>query len=281
MGLIDVVPRPLRLAGGRGVVRTVRSEEGSPVRVLQVGGVYQSATYLDGRRMEPVFSYYRAFDCVFAADPGARRLLMVGGGGYAWPKHVLATRPDNVTIDVVEIDPSVTRAARRWFFLDEAMERWPGRLRLVEGDGRAFLEGAKPGTYDAIVLDAFAGTEPVRALATVEAARAARACLAPGGVLVSNVVSGDGGADVGFLRSVVATWREVFPDVRVLACEDEPFAVEDNYLVVATTDVGPRADTSGSGAARANAVAPLPGEIPYDREFLGELLRDEVPGSSL
>lgn len=258
MGLGDVVPRPLRLAGGWGLVRTVRDEAGRRVRVLQVGGVYQSASYLDDRRMEPVFSYYRAFDRVFEACPGARRLLMVGGGGYAWPKHVLATRPAGVTLDVVEVDPAVTAAARRWFFLDEAMARHPGRLRLVQGDGRAFLEGARPGTYDAVVLDAFVGAEPVRSLATLEAARAARACLAPGGVLCANVVSEDDGVDVRFLRDVVATWRAAFPQVDVTACDDEPFAVEDNYLVLARMAPG----------------AAATGAIPYDDEFPGGVLRD-------
>ena len=268
MGVFGLVPRPVRLREGWGLVRTVRAADGSCVRVLQVGGVYQSATYLDGRRMEPVFSYYRAFDHAFSVRPGTRRVLMVGGGGYAWPKHVLAAGPADSALDVVELDPAVTRAARRWFFLDEAVAEHPGRLRLVEGDGRTFLEGRAlrmagaaggdaPLVYDAIVLDAFCGAEPVRALATLEAARAARGCLAPDGLLMANVVSEQGGEDVGFLRDVVATWREAFAHVYVVACEDEPFAVEDNYLVLAT-----------------DADWPVSDAVPYDDDFLGSVLRD-------
>lgn len=265
MGFMDLLPRPLRLAGGCGWVRSVRAADGSRVRVLDVGGVYQSATYVDERRMEPVFSYYRAFDHAFSLRPGTCRLLMVGGGGYAWPKHVLATQPASVTIDVVELDPAVTRAARRWFFVDEAMARWPGRLRLIEGDGRNYLEGrvlriAAGDTmlrYDAIVLDAFAGAEPVRALATVEAARAAKGCLVPDGLVLANVVSEDAGADVGFLRAMVATFAEVFAHVYVVASDEEPFAVEDNYLLVAT---------DGSW--------PVPDAIPYGSDFPTEPLRD-------
>ena len=83
------LPRPVRLSDGWGFVRQVRDHDGKPVRVLQTGGVYQSATYLDERRMEPVFSYYRAFDHAFTLRPDTRRVLMIGGGGYAWPKHVL------------------------------------------------------------------------------------------------------------------------------------------------------------------------------------------------
>lgn len=320
------VPLPVRLRDGWGLVREVRGSDGARVRVLQVGGVYQSATYLDERRMEPVFSYYRAFDLAFAASgdagdgagvragggtcgavagaeaanadgagtaEGSRRVLMVGGGGYAWPKHVLASGPADCVMDVVELDPAVTRVAGRWFFLDEAMEAHPGRLRLVEGDGRSYLEGralrmtgagagaqgchadvrgrgvagrgagaagrsATPlHAYDAIVLDAFCGAAPVRSLATLEAARAAKACLVPGGRLLANVVSEQGGTDVSFLRDVVATWREAFSHVYVVACEEEPFALEDNYLVIAT-----------------DGDWPAPDAIPYDEEFLGTVMRD-------
>ncbi len=46
-------------------------------------GAYQSATYLGKRRYEPVFSYYRAFDCLFEARPAAHDVLVLGGGGCA------------------------------------------------------------------------------------------------------------------------------------------------------------------------------------------------------
>lgn len=253
------LPRPIRLSGGWGLVRRVRDFDGEPVRVLQIGGVYQSATYLDERRMEPVFSYYRAFDHAFSLRPDTHRVLMIGGGGYAWPKHVLATR-DDVSLDVVEIDASVTEAARRWFFLDEAMALHPDRCRLITGDGRAVLEAGAVSAgepYDAIVLDAFEGAEPVRALATVEAARAVRANLVPDGLALANVVSAEAGADIEFLRDIAASFAEVFDHVHVIPCEDDPFAVEDNYLLVAT-----------------DANWPAPDAIPFDEEFLGEPMYD-------
>lgn len=253
------LPRPVRLSDGWGFVRQVRDHDGEPVRVLQTGGVYQSATYLDERCMEPVFSYYRAFDHAFTLRPDTRRVLMIGGGGYAWPKHVLATR-DDVSLDAVEIDASVTEVARRWFFLDEAMSAHPGRCRLITEDGRAFLEdGAASGRepYDLIVLDAFDGSEPVRALATVEAARAVHANLVLDGLALANVVSAEAGTDIEFLRDIAASFAEVFAHVHVIPCEDDPFAVEDNYLLVAT-----------------DANWPVPDAIPFDEEFLGEPMYD-------
>lgn len=251
-------PHVVLTMSGVSLIQTVRGEDGEPVRVLRTGGVYQSATYLDARRMEPVFAYYRAFGRLFDLRPDARRVLAVGGGGFAFPKLVAAEH-SGVRTDVVEIDPAVIRAARRWFFLDEAValaRAGGGDLRVICEDGRSFLEGG-PGPYDAVVLDAFVGARPVRSLATVEALRLVRRALVPGGVCLMNVVSRASGSDVGFLRSVTATALEVFPHVEVTLATDETHAAEDNYLLVAS-----------------DAPIGLPDAIPFDEDFLGDVLFD-------
>ena len=133
-------------------VKGIRGEHGEKIRVLQQGGVYQSATYVGERRFEPVFAYYRAFDAMFEAEPvlcaasghGVERVLMLGGGGYAYPKHAL-TQHAGLVMDVVEIDPAVTRLARRWFFLDE-LERLAGeRLRSITADAPGYPPPAGAG----------------------------------------------------------------------------------------------------------------------------------------
>lgn len=252
-----VRPHLVRTTAGPALVYTARDDAGEWVRVLRTGGVFQSATYLDDRRMEPVFAYYRAFGRLFELRPDARRVLAIGGGGFAFPKLVAAEHP-GVRTDVVEIDPAVIDLARRWFFLDEAvaLAHAGGELRVICDDGRAFLEGGA-GPYDAVVLDAFVGAEPVRELATVEALRAVRRALAPGGICLANVVSCGGGADVSFLRSVVATALMVFSHVEVALATDEEHAGEDNYLVVAS-----------------DGELGLSDAIPYDEDFLGEVLLD-------
>lgn len=250
----------VRTASGVALVYTTCDADGTPVRVLRTGGVYQSATYLGPRRMEPAFAYYRAFGRAFDLVPEARRVLVIGGGGFAFPKLVAAEHPQ-VRTDVVEIDPAVIAAARRWFFLDEAeaiQRAGGGRLAVVCDDGRAVLERAEAASYDVLVVDAFVGAEPVARLATVEAARAARRALGAHGVYLANVVSRDGGADVGFLRSVVATLSLVFDHVAILPATDEAHAEEDNYLVVARM-----------------APLALPDAIPFGEDFLGPALFDE------
>lgn len=251
-------PHVVRTMSGVALVYTTRDASGGRVRVLCTGGVYQSATHLGARRMEPVFEYYRAFGRLFDLRPDARQLLAIGGGGFAFPKLVAAEHP-GVRTDVVEIDPAVVRIARRWFYLDDAValaRAGSGDLQVICDDGRRFLE-SEPGPYDAVVLDAFVGETPVRSLATVGALRLVRRALAPGGLLLMNVVSYADGTDVSFLRSVVATALVAFDHVKVVPATDDSHAAEDNYLLVAS-----------------DTPIDLPDAIPFDEDFLGDVLFD-------
>ena len=124
-GVRKADPRFYRTKFGPAVVCTMTGPDGRLVRLLLVGRSVQSATYVDEEyRAEPVFDYYLAFDLMFDAKPDIERVLMVGGGGYAYPKHIIATRPE-VHMDVVEIDPAITRIALADFYLAEYLFDFP------------------------------------------------------------------------------------------------------------------------------------------------------------
>lgn len=137
---------------GEATVYTMPDGDGSLVRMLNVGGVLQSATYTDERWAVCPFAYLRAFDHLFeAADLSAPRpltvgrVLMIGGAGFAYPKSLLVNHP-GVRLDVVEIDPAMVALAREHFCLDrlEALLAVEGRaddLRIFVEDGAAFLRG--------------------------------------------------------------------------------------------------------------------------------------------
>lgn len=165
-----------RTRNGLARVKRVHDEGGDEIRVLVQGGVYQSASYVGERWAEPVFAYYRAFDDVFEAERamhdayghGIDRMLMLGGGGFAYPKFALMSR-ESLRMDVIEYDAEITRLARRWFYLDE-LERTVGdRLRVITAEARSYLGVTSVGhrRYDVVVSDCFGGAEPVRELATV------------------------------------------------------------------------------------------------------------------
>lgn len=240
----------LRTKFGPVLVFTVEGDDGEPVRVLNVGGMYQSATYLDpARAYDLVFEYTKRYDAMFQAElPSGpvRNALMIGGGGYSYPKHYIAEHPE-ARMDVVEIDPAITELAWQHFHLDRLFAEFDldasSRLGLVCEDGRAFLERRAtelastpdaPAPYDAVLLDTFSGKDPVASLVTLEAARAVKACLAPGGLYLANVVSALEGPEGRLLRAMVRTLGEVFAHVWVIPCATDEFAERDNAMLVAS-----------------------------------------------
>ena len=135
-------------------------------------------------------------------------------------------------------EPCAEEIARDFFFPDafrEDMEYEGGdRLRSVTADGRAYLDQCGE-TYEAILNDAFVGAVPVGSLATREAVRRLRACLAPGGAYMTNVLASITGRTGRFLRSEVKTLREVFRHVYVFpATPGAPPSDLTNWMVMAS-----------------------------------------------
>lgn len=230
---------------------------GEPVRLYLSGDAIFSGMYLArDRRDELVFPYTAAYDRVFrAAD--VRDVLMIGGAACTYPRHCLRRRP-GLSFTVVDADPCAEEIARSFFFLDEFLEDMEaegrGQLRLVTADGRDWL--AQSGeTYDAILNDAFIGAVPVGSLATREAARRIRACLNPGGVYMTNVLSTVTGRAGRFLRAEVKTLREVFRHVAVFpATPGAPPSEFTNWMLMASDAELPVPDRTEVSTGRDDPV---------------------------
>jgi spermidine synthase len=114
-----------------------------------------------------------------------RRVLIVGLGGGTLPTALAEILPD-AQIDVVEIDPAVTRVARKFFGFREGP-----KMRVIEQDGRVYIkramrEGIK---YDTVMLDAFDHEYIPEHLLTREFLTEAKSLLTPQGVLIGNTFS--------------------------------------------------------------------------------------------
>lgn len=235
---------------GEAAVYAMPGADGSLVRMLNVGGVLQSATYTDERWARCPFAYLRAFDHLFeAALPAAAhpltvgRVLMIGGAGFAYPKQLLTEHP-GVALDVVEIDPAMVQIARERFFLDRleeqlAAEERASDLRIFVEDGETFLRRAVGNRYDVIINDAFVGRDAVPFFASDEGIACARACLAPGGLLMANCVVEYTGDAMYQLFAQVERLRGHFANVYVIDASDDEFGGADNYLVIATDGAYP------------------------------------------
>lgn len=248
-----------RCMDGLACVYTVRDDEGELLRVLNVGGAYQSATRLDDRWAEPAFEYYRAFDRMFEAEAEGRRnaeevdgvpvadpvssnvlqvrnVLMIGGGGCSYPKHLMTSR-DRVCIDVVERDPAIARIARDFFFVDRLEREFgrdgEGRFSLLVDDGLGYLERGDS-LYDVIIDDAFSGDAADDGLLSDSGLKAVTRRLRRGGLFLVNVVADDSLDDAMRLQGIIASLRRRSRYVHTIDASDERFGGKSNYLVVAT-----------------------------------------------
>jgi spermidine synthase len=180
------------------------------IRILQTDPMgAQSLMYMDAPN-ELYSNYTRFYDLAFHFKPDARRVLMLGGGGYCVPKRLAETRPD-VSLDVVELDPGITRAARDYFHLEDR----PGQ-RIFHEDARMFLnrEAAKGELqYDAIFEDVYGSSYNIPFhMTTVECMARIRELIAPDGVFIVNIISAISGELFGGIYASIAS---AFPSVMI------------------------------------------------------------------
>ena len=142
-------------------------------------------------------------------------MLFVGLGGGSAPKRMWRDFPD-LRLQVVELDPDVVVAARKWFAVPRDQ-----RLGIDVSDGRRWL-ATHDERWDMIVLDAFYADSIPFHLTTREFLRLVRTRLAPDGVVVVNIIGAVTGDESKLLRSITKTYRSTFPTVVLHPVYDGP-----------------------------------------------------------
>ena len=140
---------------------------------------------------------------------GRRRRCSTSGSAAARRPSAPGATSRACEIDVVELDPEVVTAAYEYF----AMPRDP-RLQVEVEDGRRFL-ARNEGPWDVIVVDAFYSDSIPFHLATREFLELVRTRLAPGGLVAANIIGAVKGRDSRLFRSMLRTYRAVFPTVNI------------------------------------------------------------------
>ncbi|MGY1592765.1 fused MFS/spermidine synthase [Geodermatophilus sp. SYSU D00708] len=229
--LAAVAPTPCQSETAYHCARVVADPERDTGRVLVLDTLRHSyvdladPTYLQ-------FEYVRAIAAVVeGAQPEGEPLsaLHLGGGGLTLPRYLEATRPGTESL-VLEVDPGVVAMDREQLGLAES-----DRLRVRVADARVGLADEAPGQRDVVVGDAFGGLSVPWQLTTVEALRLVDDALTDDGVYVANLIDRP---PLGFLKAELATLREVFPHVLLLA-RAPVLAGEDGGNVVAVASQQP------------------------------------------
>ena len=128
----------------------------------------------------------------------AHRVLVLGNAGGSTARALTALYP-HVSVDGVEIDPTVTAAARRFLGLG----RIP-RLHVITADARAYLRSTKK-RYDVIAIDVYRQPYIPFQVTTREFFSEVRSHLTPGGCVALNVARLP--HDRGLLDAIAATIR--------------------------------------------------------------------------
>lgn len=203
--------------------------------------------------------YTRLISAALVYPEKIQRILMIGLGAGSISTYLGRAMPD-VQIDVVELDPGIIGAGRKFFGLQEN-----DKVHFIESDGRLYLNRNKI-PYDLVLLDAYRELGVPFHLLTREFYDLVRQRLAPGGAVASNITG-----NTKLYLSTLATLRAVFPTIDVYPDWKEAHGAQS--IVVAIPKPRPDADVL---MRRAVALQ----EQHRFRYPLPELLNERAPDES-
>jgi spermidine synthase len=210
------------------VVDTLNNRERN---LLLDGGIHSTMN----KTNSDALTYYTSFfPTGLLFNPNAEDILFAGGGGFIGPKAFLSAFP-KMNIDVVELDPVVIDAAKRYFNIhdNDAM------LKIYNYDARDFLSKSPDDKYDIVFLDAFSKNNVPFHLMTLQYYELLYKKLGSNGLVVSNqIASLEGGPTSDLFRAVYKTMSQVFPHVYVFSTlYNEPKSVQNIILVATKSDL--------------------------------------------
>lgn len=180
---------------------------------LMIGGTPQSHVDLD----DPTYLEYEYVRQIAhlvdltAEERAPLRVLHLGGGGLTLPRYIAVTRPGSGQ-QVVEIDGKLLDFVRKELPLPRN-----ARVRLRTGDARDVLGRVPEGAFDLTVTDVFAAARIPKHFTSTEYVALSKRALRPTGVHVVNLADGTAGAGLTFTRRQVATAKQHFEHVLLLA----------------------------------------------------------------
>jgi spermidine synthase/Tfp pilus assembly protein PilF len=169
-----------------------------------------------------------------AKDKRKLNVMAIGGGGYVFPRYIQANWPGS-RIDVVEIDPDVTKAAIEAFGLEKNIS-----INTFTMDARNYVDmlladkrsGKQIPKYDFIYEDAFNDYSVPYQLVTREFNDKIDEILSDDGAYIINLI--DTHESAKFLSAFINTLQKTFPNVYVTAELNTNPVSRETFVVVAS-----------------------------------------------
>ncbi|MCX8030190.1 MAG: fused MFS/spermidine synthase [Thermodesulfovibrionales bacterium] len=197
------------------VKRTTSSDGETPLEALILDNLTHSYVNLQNP-LHIEYKYERIYSDVLKWKFNREqsfKTLTIGGGGYTFPRYLEVYYPNSV-IDVVEIDPEVTKVTYKFLGLPKDT-----RIKSYNTDGRWFVMQTKE-KYDVIFVDAYNDLSIPYHLTTKEFAQLLKERMNPGGILLTNII--DNFQRGSFLPSYINTVRSVFGEDNVFLLSISP-----------------------------------------------------------
>ena len=233
----------------------------------------QSGMYI-ANPTDLMFDYTQQFELPTALNPHAKKVLMLGGGGYSIPRWLLApTSPiasTLTTLDVVEIDPGITSAAHTYFALPQNDKR----LAIYHEDARIFVNRSAAqhtiNQYDLIFADVFNSYYSVPFQAgTVEAATNTSKLLTNEGIFMMNIISAIEGERGMLFRSIYHAYAKAFPYVYVFPADATAPANEVQNIMLMATKAPLQADSAAKLTGQAYRT--------FQQQWTQQIMQDVPP----
>jgi len=203
----------------------IRVLDGNGIRTLCFDDARETSMSLEDP-LSGHFEYTEYFHMPWLWNTNITAVLMIGLGGGSAQRSFEHYYP-GVTINTVEIDPTVVEVARQYFGYKESE-----RQKVHVEDGRMFLRRSTA-RYDLLILDAYVqgryGASIPQHLATQEFFELARTHLTTNGILAYNVIGTLTSWRAEIVGAIYRTLNSVFPRVYIF-----PAQTSLNVVLVAT-----------------------------------------------
>lgn len=159
---------------------------------------------------------------------GLAEVLVIGGGAYTLPKNIQAYYP-NSNVEVVEIDPEITKLAQEYFSLDSDI------IKTTWGDARTIINNSEK-KYDLIYGDAYNSIISVPGhLLTREYNDEVKERLNDGGIYTLNFIASKAG-DKKMLSAIYHTFQKTFPQHFLISYAADDREVQNFNLIGINSD---------------------------------------------
>ncbi|MCI0503078.1 fused MFS/spermidine synthase [Candidatus Micrarchaeota archaeon] len=217
---------------------------GGPARILFLDNAASSGERADGT---PAFDYTMTSRLGYEIIPDPKSALVVGSAAGTEVEELKMFYP-SVHVTGVEIDPMAVEMGRKYFSLKE-----DDRTEIVIDDARRFLLRTE-GKYDLVLVDTFRGLSMPYHLTTKEYLAALKGRMAPGGVVIANLISAPEGEKAAVFRYLHSTFSSEFENVIALPTKDDMHSTQ-NIVLIAS-------DRSLEDFSKAHAALIYDGDIP-------------------